>query len=203
MTETSSTREERTASHGDTPIIVAGLPRSGTSMMMQILDAGGVPVLTDHARKPDEDNPRGYYELEAVKRLPEDASWLEQAGGKVVKMVYRLLYDLPLDRDYRVIFMKRRLAEVIASQEEMLQRSGKPSGDVDAASLADIYERQLRDVQVWLSSHPNFRVLYVDYHDVVSEPERTMREIDEFLGGGLDEASMARAPDRSLYRQRQ
>jgi hypothetical protein len=182
--------------------IVSGLPRSGTSMMMQILDAGGLPVLTDQIRRPDEDNPRGYYEFERVKQTKEDPSWLEGAEGKVVKMVYRLLYDLPRDRQYRVVFMKRRLEEVIASQEEMLQHLDKPSGQIDEAQLLAIYRRQLQEVESWLAAQPNFQVLYLDYHDVLQETDRVVDEIDRFLDVALNTAAMRAVPDRALYRQR-
>ena len=103
-------------------IIVSGLPRSGTSMMMRMLEAGGIPPLIDNLRRPNEDNPGGYYEFEPVKRTKQDPSWLTTAGGKVVKMVYRLLYDLPTGYEYRVIMMRRTLEEVLASQEAMLKR---------------------------------------------------------------------------------
>ena len=106
--------------------IVSGLPRSGTSMMMQVIEAGGIPALTDNPRARDEDNPQGYYEFEPVKQTRDDPSWVPGARGKVVKMVYRLLYDLPGDQDYRVIFMRRNIDEVLTSQKKMLQRSGKP-----------------------------------------------------------------------------
>lgn len=182
--------------------IVSGLPRSGTSMMMQLLEAGGLPALTDNIRRADEDNPRGYYEFEAVKQVREDASWLDEAQGKVVKMVYRLLYDLPSDRTYRVIFMRRSLDEVIASQEEMLRRQGKESAEVGQAQLAAMYRRQLKDVETWLRDQPVFSVLYVDYHDVLQRPETVVEKINQFLGGSLDTAAMLRVPDRSLYRQR-
>jgi hypothetical protein len=182
--------------------IVAGLPRSGTSMMMQILEAGGLPVLTDRIREADEDNPRGYYEFEAVKQTAEDASWLEQAQGKVVKMVYRLLYTLPAGRSYRVVFTRRRLEEVIASQDEMLRRHGTPSSDVQEQQLVGIYRRQLSDVEKWLEDQPNFSVLYVDYQDLLADPGPVIEEINRFLGGELDTAAMRRVPDRSLYRQR-
>lgn len=182
--------------------IVSGLPRSGTSMMMQILAAGGAPILTDNIRQPDEDNPRGYYEFEKVKQVREDASWLDDAGGKVVKMVYRLLSDLPKDKTYRVIFMKRQLAEVIASQDEMLQRHGKSGGDAGQEQLAAIYRRQLDDAEKWLSNQPNFSVLYVEYQDVLNDTERVVAEINAFLGGDLDVPAMALVPDSSLYRQR-
>ena len=182
--------------------IVAGLPRSGTSMMMQMLAAGGVPVLADDVRQPDEDNPRGYYEFERVKEVADDSSWLEEAKGKAVKMVYRLLYDLPRDRSYRVIFMKRELNEVIASQEVMLERHGKANGRLEEARLAEIYRRQLEEVMTWLRDQPNFSVLYVDYGDVLRDPSYVVSELNGFLDGRLDTAAMLRVPDSTLYRQR-
>lgn len=182
--------------------IVSGLPRSGTSMMMQLLDSGGVPALTDNLRRPDEDNPKGYYEFERVKQLNEDTSWLDDVRGKVVKMVYRLLYDLPNTHSYRVVFMRRNLDEVIASQEAMLQRQGKANGDVDAAQLAALYRRQLDDIESWLEQQPSFSVLYVDYHDVLENPEAVVEQLNTFLDGRLDTHAMLRVPDTSLYRQR-
>lgn len=171
-------------------------------MMMQLLEAGGLPALTDNIRQADEDNPRGYYEFEAVKQVQQDASWLDDARGKVVKMVYRLLYDLPGDYSYRVVFMKRRLEEVIASQEEMLRRLGKEDDGVEKGQLVGIYRRQLQDVERWLQARPNFRVLYVDYQEALEHPERVVEQLNTFLGNSLDTEAMLRVPDRSLYRQR-
>lgn len=182
--------------------IVSGLPRSGTSMMMQLLEAGGLPVLTDQTRRPDEDNPKGYYELEAVKQVREDAAWLDDAQGKVVKMVYRLLYDLPPDRQYRVVFMKRDLEEVIASQDEMLNRLGTKGKDIDGGQLSEIYRRQLGEIEEWLEEQPNFHFVNVRYKDVLVNPERVVREINAFLDNTLDEAAMLEVPDPNLYRQR-
>jgi hypothetical protein len=182
--------------------IVSGLPRSGTSMMMQMLAAGGMSALTDDIRQPDKDNPRGYYEFEPVKQVARDPSWLDGAQGKAVKMVYRLLYDLPGNHTYRVIFLRRNLDEVIASQEEMLQRLGKQSDAVDPVQLKEIYRRQLQEVDTWLHEQPNFSVLYVDYQNVVSDPEQVVHEVNRFLGGRLDVDAMLQIPDRSLYRQR-
>lgn len=182
--------------------VVSGLPRSGTSMMMQILEAGGIPPLTDNLRAPDEDNPRGYYEFEAVKQVAEDASWVAHAGGKVVKLVYKLLYDLPGGYRYQVVFMRRALPEVIASQEEMLRRKALPAGEVDPAVLEALYCRQLDDVEGWLAQQENFRVLYVDYRDVLHSVDRVVDELNGFLGGWLDTAAMRQVPDRALYRQR-
>ena len=183
-------------------IIVSGLPRSGTSMMMRMLEAGGMPVLVDNLRPADEDNPNGYYEFERVKKVREDASWLEDARGKAVKMVYRLLYDLPDEDSYRVIFMTRKLDEVIASQNTMLQRNGKGSDDLTGEQLADIYSKQLLEARTWLDSSPNFEVLYVDYGNVLNETQRVADELNQFFQGELSTTAMVGVPNPSLYRQR-
>jgi hypothetical protein len=183
-------------------VIVSGLPRSGTSMMMRMLEVGGMPVLVDNLRQADEDNPNGYYEFEPVKQVREDASWLEDARGKAVKMVYRLLYDLPQDGSYRVIFMTRKLAEVIASQNTMLQRNGKGSDDLTGEQLAEIYRKQLQEARAWLDSRPNFEVLYVDYGEALNDTRRIADELNQFLHGGLNTNAMAEVPNPSLYRQR-
>jgi hypothetical protein len=183
-------------------IVVSGLPRSGTSMMMQLLATGGVVPLTDNLRQADEDNPRGYYEFERVKRLSQDSSWVAEAHGRVVKMVYRLLYDLPKGHDYRVVFMLRNLDEVIASQEVMLERLGKVDESVSRERLKSLYQRQLDDVRDWLSRQPNFSVLYVQYRDVLDDPQTVVADLNRFLGGTLDTEAMLRVPDPSLYRQR-
>lgn len=185
-----------------TVLIVSGLPRSGTSMMMRMLEAGGVPVLVDNLRPADEDNPNGYYEFERVKKVGEDASWLGDARGKAVKMVYRLLYDLPGDGSYQVIFMTRKLDEVIASQNTMLQRNGKGSDDLTGEQLADIYSKQLLEARTWLDSRPNFQVLYVDYEDTLNATQRVVDELNQFLHGGLNTNAMVEVPNPSLYRQR-
>lgn len=188
---------------GTDPItIVSGLPRSGTSLMMQMLVTGGIPALADGIRQPDEDNPRGYYEFERVKQLEQDTAWLEEAQGKVVKMVYRLLYDLPAGYSYRVVFMTRALEEVIASQEVMLQRQGKAGDQLDDARLLAIYQRQRQEVLDWLTAQPHFSLLVVDYHEVLRQPEQVSGDLNGFLGGELDTAAMLQVPEWSLYRQR-
>jgi hypothetical protein len=171
-------------------------------MMMQMIAAGGIPPLVDHIREADRDNPRGYYEFERVKQVKEDQGWLEEAQGKVVKMVYRLLYDLPPAYQYRVVFMRRDLDEVIASQEEMLRRLGKESDAIPPAPLAAIYRRQLAQVDAWLEQQPNFSVLYVEYGDVLGDTETVVKRLNAFVGGSLDTQAMVRVPDRGLYRQR-
>jgi len=106
--------------------VVSGLPRSGTSLMMRMLDAGGVPAVTDRIRTADDDNPRGYFELEAVKRTKQDPSWLDDAPGKAVKVISQLLCELPPDRAYKVIVMRRKLGEVSAAQKTMLEGRRSP-----------------------------------------------------------------------------
>lgn len=171
-------------------------------MMMRMLEAGGIPALVDNIRQPDEDNPRGYYEFEPVKQTKKDASWLEQAQGKVVKMVYRLLYDLPPDRDYRVVFMRRNLDEVLASQNVMLARQGKAGGQLSDEKFKGLFRAELNKVYDWLAAQPNFRVLYVDYNEVLRDARPAVAAIDAFFGGGMDTAAMLEVVEPSLYRQR-
>lgn len=182
--------------------IVSGLPRSGTSMMMRMLEAGGIPALIDHIRVADEDNPRGYYEFEPVKQTKNDASWLNGSEGMVVKMVYRLLYDLPADREYRVVFTQRKLEEVVASQNVMLERQGKPGGDLAQDKLLSLFKAELDRSYGWMDEQPNFRVLYVNYNDTLTDPTPTVHALNEFLGGDLDTAAMLKVVEPQLYRQR-
>lgn len=183
--------------------IVSGLPRSGTSLMMQMLAAGGMQLLTDGQRVPDHHNPRGYFELEAVKHTRTDHSWLAQAEGKAVKVVHLLLPHLPADREYRVLFMQRDLNEIIASQRAMLQQQGRPVATLSDSKLGEIFEKQLADVRQWLSRNPNFQVLNLQHRDVIEMPLTVAQQIATFLGGELDPRRMAAAVEPSLYRQRQ
>jgi hypothetical protein len=182
--------------------IVSGLPRSGTSMMMQVIEAGGVPALTDNLRTRDEDNPQGYYEFEPVKKTKENPSWVPGARGKVVKMVYRLLYDLPDDQEYRVIFMRRNIDEVLASQKIMLQRSGKQGAAISDERLKELFMAELAKFEHWIATRKNFSILSVDYSDMVASPATQCKRINEFLGGILDCDRAAAAVDPSLYRNR-
>jgi predicted ATPase len=183
-------------------IIVSGLPRSGTSMMMKMLEAGGVEPLTDNIRKADEDNPQGYYEFERVKQIEHDKAWLEQARGKAVKMISALLKHLPSQYQYKVIFMQRDVVEVLASQKEMLIRRGEPADKVDDEKMAAIFRRHLAQVQAWLDKQPNVAVLYVDYGQTVEGPLVQAQRVTDFLGGSLNVPAMATAVDSRLYRQR-
>ena len=182
--------------------IVSGLPRSGTSLMMQMLEAGGIPPLTDHIRAHDDDNPRGYYELEAVKRTKRDQSWLDEAPGRAVKVIHALLYDLPGDRAYRIIFMQRNLAEVVRSQAVMLERRGTTGANLTAEQLVRAYQQQLDKVQGWMAQQPDIQVHMVDYNALVADPAPVVDVVIGFLGVSLDREAMLAVVDPSLYRQR-
>ena len=182
--------------------IVSGLPRSGTSLMMQMLQAGGMPLLTDGRRAPDEHNPRGYFEHEEVKHSRDNLSWLEQASGKAVKVIHLLLPHLPTDRHYRVIFMLRDLQEVIESQRVMLRQQGRPSAAMTDAALASVFEKQLATTRQWLAEQPNFRICFVNYRDVIERPMDIAGQMNVFLNGNLTVAGMAAVVNPALYRQR-
>jgi hypothetical protein len=182
-------------------IIVSGLPRSGTSMMMQMCEAGGLEPLSDYQRQADEDNLKGYYELEQVKKLEKDKSWLPDAKGKVVKVISALLKHLPLEYTYKVIFMHRNMEEIIASQKQMLERRREPQRFTDE-DLARMFRNHLRQVDQWLGDQQNFEVLHVDYNELLDKPREKIAEIKEFLGNGINDAAMTAVVDKSQYRQR-
>jgi len=181
--------------------VVSGVPRSGTSLMMSMLAAGGLDPLQDDRREADEDNPRGYFEFEAVKRLKQDSSWVAGAAGKVVKVVHVHVRDLPrTGPSYRVVLMKRDLAEVLRSQKKMLARRGQPGGNLSDERTMALYARQLADLEAWMAAEPAFSFLPVDYGPLVRAPGPAVAAVNRFLGGGLDEAAMAACADPSLYR---
>jgi hypothetical protein len=182
--------------------IVSGLPRSGTSMMMRMLECGGLPVLIDGIRRADDDNPNGYYEFEAVKQTREDASWLVESEGRAVKMVYRLLYDLPADRLYRVLFMTRDLDEVLASQRVMLQRNGVSQDGAGEAQMAALFRADLQRFRDWVARQKHIELIDVHYNDVQQDATREARRINAFLGGMLNEEAMSNVVDGALYRNR-
>jgi hypothetical protein len=182
--------------------IVSGLPRSGTSLMMQMLVSGGMTPLADGKRTADADNPRGYLEWERIKTLPNDPGCIAEGEGKVVKVISRLLLSLPEDREYRIIFMQRPLAEVLASQDQMLRRRGTYKEGADPAVISAAFEKHLREVDAWLDSRSHVRALRLPYHDVLSEPREIAQRLAEFLGIELDVAAMTRQVDVSLYRNR-
>ncbi len=183
--------------------VVSGLPRSGTSMMMKILEAGGLPPLTDNLRTADEDNPKGYFEFERVKKMPDgDISWVEDAQGKAVKVISALLEHLPPAYTYRVLFMQRKIDEILASQKQMLVRSGKPTDQVSDEQLAEMYGKHLAKVKAWLDEQTNFSVNYLDYNAMLADPAKYARQVNQFLDNSLNPQEMAGVVDPNLYRQR-
>jgi hypothetical protein len=182
--------------------IVSGLPRSGTSLMMQMLVAGGLPALSDGERRADTDNPRGYLEWERIKQLPSDPSCIAEGEGKVVKVISRLLLSVPAGHEYRVIFMQRPLPEVLASQDEMLHRRGTYKTGADPAMIAAAFEKHLREVYAWLDSKPYVRNLRVAYHHALTQPKETAQQLAQFLETELDVEAMTQQVDASLYRNR-
>ena len=182
--------------------LVSGLPRSGTSMMMKVLEAGGMEIVTDNLRTADEDNPKGYYELEDVKALKDGKSdWLQDAPGKAVKVISSLLEYLPPDYKYKFVFMRREIAEILASQKQMLIRRGE-SSDGDDQKMAEMFQEHLKRVRVWLANQPNMEVLYVDYNALMADPDPEIKTVAEFLGLAENLEAMLAVPDKKLYRQK-
>lgn len=184
----------------DSIVIVSGLPRSGTSLMMQMLQSGGMEAVTDELRVADENNPRGYLEFEKVKKLKQDTSWLPTVRGKALKLISQLLMDLPGTETYRVLWMERDLDEVLASQAKMISRLGTQGPS--STSLKQAFERHLAQVDVWLAKQPSIQTLRVAYANVISTPATEAERINAFLGGKLDAAAMCAAVDPALYRER-
>jgi len=186
----------------NTIYIVSGLPRSGTSMMMKMLDAGGLIPLVDNIRVADEDNPKGYYEFERVKQLENDKKWLPDARGKVVKIISMLLRHLPDDYNYKVVFMLRDVDEILASQRKMLERRGEPTDKVGDEKMALMYQNHLDKLKKQLEQKQNFDTLYVKYNEILNAPEDYCDKINKFLGGILNQQKMLTVIDKNLYRQR-
>ncbi|MBL8815661.1 MAG: thioredoxin fold domain-containing protein [Planctomyces sp.] len=186
---------------GEKITIVSGLPRSGTSMMMRMLEAGGIPALTDQQRTPDADNPNGYYEFEDVKSLANDTGWLANASGKAVKMVYSLLKHLPNDREYQVIFMRRNVDEILQSQKKMLERNGIPT-EIPDATMKMLFDRELRQFYSWLPEQTHLKLINVSYNDLLSSPASTVHQINRHLGDCLNTDIMIQMVDPTLYRHR-
>ncbi len=184
-------------------IIVSGLPRSGTSMMMMMLEAGGIPLLTDSLRTPDVDNPKGYYEFEPVKSLHKgNNQWLPQAAGKAVKVVSSLLKFLPLDHRYKVIFMKRRIDEILASQTKMIRNRQENSDRASDAKMSKLFDKHLQEILPWLDAQEHIDYIEISYNDILQKPEAAVSALPAFLDFPLDTGRMIATIDRSLYRQK-
>lgn len=197
----------------DDIIVVSGLPRSGTSMMMRMLEAGGIPIFTDRVREADPDNPRGYYEYEPVKCLDKDASWVGKASGHALKVISSLLKYLPAEHAYSVIFITRDIEEVLASQQAMLHRRVEQK-KLDESAVAperlakehdlllQTYTRHVHQTLQWIAAQPNMRSLQMEHRDALQNPQQAASAVNKFLGGSLDAAAMADAVEQRLYRQR-
>lgn len=188
---------------GEPIVVVSGLPRSGTSMAMKMLEAGGLTVVTDGARTADEDNPKGYYEDERVLDLAKtaDKTWLRSSRGKAVKIISYLLRHLPPDNNYKVLFMRRDLGEVLASQAKMLDRRGE-STETDDGRMRDLFETDLWKAGYFMKHSPAVEALQVHYTEVLQEPARHAQRIADFLDCKVDVAKMAQVVDPNLYRNR-
>ena len=183
-------------------IIISGLPRSGTSMMMKMLVEGGLQVVTDEIRRADDDNPNGYFELETVKQLPEgNFMWLRNANGKVIKVISSLLEYLPSEYSYKVIFMEREIREILASQQKMLTNRNE-AAKVDDAEMERQFQNHLAVVKAWLVRQTNMEVLYVNFNALMADPEPFCNRIADFIGIPLDITRMLSVPSEELYRNR-
>jgi RNase adaptor protein for sRNA GlmZ degradation len=186
-----------------TIVIVSGLPRSGTSLMMKMLEAGGLPLLVDNLREADEDNPKGYYEFEQVKQLKDgDVAWVSEGRGKAIKVVAPLLRYLPDSFDYKILFMRRSMSEILASQKQMLIRRGKDPDAVPDEMIAKVFDKQLTEVLEWVEKSDNIDSLELSYSDMVNDPSELIKDIQTFLDIELEVAEMGKVVDPALYRQR-
>jgi hypothetical protein len=197
-------RRLRLRRYGEPITVVSGLPRSGTSMMMGMLEAGGIAPFTDGGRTPDVDNPEGYYEFERVKDLEKDPdkTWVRGARGRALKVISYLLRHLPDDNAYRIVYMRRHLDEVLRSQDKMLDRLGNAAPGADREAMKEAYRNDIVAARLYARKQPFMEMMEVDYRETIEDPSRTARAVNAFLGGRLDEAAMAAAVKESLYRNR-
>ncbi|MDY0095046.1 MAG: sulfotransferase [Candidatus Vecturithrix sp.] len=182
--------------------LVSGLPRSGTSMMMKMLEAGGIEIVTDHLRQADDDNPKGYYELEKVKHLQNDARWMHYMRGKALKVVSSLLFYVPLSLPYKIIFMRRDIGEILASQKKMLDSRGEESNTITDDVLRQKYATHLEKIREWIAARRNVECVYLEYAEILKDPLGGARAVQEFLGQPLQLEAMAAVVDPDLYRNR-
>lgn len=192
--------------YGEPIILVSGLPRSGTSMMMKMLEAGGLPIMTDNVRTADSDNPKGYYEYERVKDLDkpnQSKDWMKEARGKAIKIISVLLSELPDENFYQIIFMLRSLDEVLASQNKMLKhRNEEDKKGAEDEKMKMNYEKHLRKIEVNVFDKSNVAVLNVDYSQVINKPQECALAVNSFLDINMNVSDMAGVVDENLYRNR-
>ena len=195
-------RRKASPEHDSYIAVVSGLPRSGTSMMQKMLEAGGITPLVDQVRSADENNPNGYYELERVKALKDgDVAWLAEAQGKSIKVISALLQYLPPAYCYRVLFLQRNLDEILASQHKMLLDRGEPAEAISDEEMMRLFQAHLLNVTSWLEEQKNFRTLNVYYNTLLQDPWPQVEAINQFLGGRLNSGEMIKVVDPQLYHQ--
>jgi hypothetical protein len=189
---------------GEPIVVVSGLPRSGTSMMMKMLEAGGLSIMTDAEREADVDNPKGYFEYERIKDLEKesDKSYVREGRGKGLKVISFLIKDLPDDNDYRVIFMRRDLDEVIVSQGKMIDRLGTSDSSASDEAMKEAYRNDIVRTRLLCKKRPNMELIEINYRETIGDAAQGARKVNAFLDGRLDEAAMLAAVDGSLYRNR-
>ena len=168
-------------------------------MMMAMLEAAGIPTLTDNLRKADQDNPKGYWELQKVKQIQKDQSWLPQAQGKAVKMISALLEFLPPNYHYQVVFMEREMKEILLSQQKMITRR-KEQNSISDKKMKDLFENHLKEIKTWLKKQSNFEVLYLSYNQTLKNPDKTIQALKRFLKKDLNLAKMSKVVDPKLHR---
>jgi len=183
-------------------IVVSGLPRSGTSMVMKMLAAGGVDVVTDNIRKPDYDNPKGYFEYQKVKNLKNDSIWLKDMRGRAIKIISHLLYYLPLTLRYKIIFIERNMQEILDSQRKMYQRLQKQSDNIEDSVLVEKFNLHLQKIHDWIKIKNDIDCLHVHYSDILDDALRQSQTIQAFLNLPFDVEAMSKVVDLSLYRNR-
>ena len=183
--------------------VVSGLPRSGTSLMMRILQEAGLPPLTDWVRPADGDNPYGYFEHQGARQLPQGhVDWLEQAPGMAVKVVAPLLHFLPEHYRYRIVLMRRNMEEILASQRIMLQHRQQPDGPLSDAEMAELYDATIKQVVQWVEGQPHLTMAQINYNELVTDAHQALAPLETVLGPGLDRQGLAQLVDPDLYRQR-
>jgi hypothetical protein len=184
-------------------IIVSGLPRSGTSMLMNILKENSIEILEDKTKEADEYNPKGYFEFQPVSELPEgNITWLEQAEGKAVKVTSYFLHHLPAKYEYKVLFMERKIEEIVKSQQKTVAEEGKKFHKKEIKMMEDYFQDHIKQTKTWISLQPNFTVRYLSYNRIIENPKQFLPLISEFLELELKEESFTKIVDSSLYKER-
>lgn len=181
-------------------IVVTGLPRSGTSLVMQILQSMGIDLFTDNKRSPDQSNPRGYFEHELVKTIEYDTSWIKKVEGKAIKIVSPLLVYLPNNYNYKIIFMDRVLDEIVQSQEKMLLVNGVPNPQIEPEVIKQIFIKDLKQAWSWIRELSHSESLEISHSKLLKKPESELEKVNGFLNIKVDLENTLKVIDKKLYR---